>query len=150
MKTTNHYIITLDRPYLPEHLEFQDISLSLRAADELKDINLPLQENSKDGYPVYDLYFSNEVFTKEHYKRFINYLLESYPRNIYAIIQIAYLMEITLFHESIPEIWTSISHTIPGGDSYIPQKIAKEIVLENNLILAEYSLIKRSTNLLLR
>lgn len=148
MKTTNHYIITLDRPYLPEHLEFQDISLSLRA--ELKDINLPLRENSKDYCLVYDLYFSNELFTKECYKQFINFLLENYLRNIYAITQIAYLIEITIFHESIPEIWTSISRTLYGSDSYIPQEIAKEIVLENNLILAEYSLIKRSTNFLLR
>lgn len=148
MKTTNHYIITLKRPYMPEHIESRNISLSLRAADELKDINLPLL-GSYENCLVYDLYFSNEV-SREHYKQFINFLLESYPRNIYAIIQIAYLMEVTLFHESIPEIWTSISYTINGSDSYILQKMAKEIVLENNLILAEYSLIKRSTNFLLR
>lgn len=149
MKTTNHYIITLERPYMPEHIESRNISLSLRAADELKGINLPLL-GSYENCLVYDLYFSNEVFTREHYKQFINFLLESYPRNIYAIIQIAYLMEVILFHESIPEIWTSISHTINESDIYIPQEIAKEIVLENNLILAEYSLIKRSTNFLLR
>lgn len=149
MKTTNHYIITLECPYMPEHIEYRNISLSLRAADELKGINLPLL-GSYENCLVYDLYFSNEVFTREHYKQFINFLLENYLRNIYAITQIAYLIEITIFHESIPEIWTSISRTLYGSDSYIPQEIAKEIVLENNLILAEYSLIKRSTNFLLR
>lgn len=140
MKTPNHYIITIKDGYLPEHLEFEDIRLSLRT--ELEDIVLPLQGNS-EGCLVYDLYLSNSIFTEEHYRRFINYLLETHSRSVYSILQLAYLIERTLLDKSDSEVWINISHTIYESQSNILRQIAKEITLENNLILAEYSLIKK-------